>query len=273
MEDILLPSTIEFIPGENENGATLVISPCFQGYGTTLGNALRRVLLSSLPGAAVIALKIKGVDHEFAPIPGVKEDGLEVVLNLKQLRLRKFSDEPVRLTLKKKGEGEVTAADIKTTSDVEIVNKDLHIATITDKKAVFEMEIVVGNGRGYDTVEEREEGEKEIGLIGIDAVYTPIREVGYSVENIRVGDITNFDKLVMEIETDGTITPEEAVDQSVRILLDHFLIIQSRGELPADDEAVPDVAEEEVADEEAEEAAGEEASDEKKDKKSKKSSK
>lgn len=270
MEDILLPSTIEFIPGENENGATLVISPCFQGYGTTLGNALRRVLLSSLPGAAVTALKIKGVNHEFAPIPGVKEDGLEIVLNLKQLRLRKFGDEPVRLTLKKKGEGEVTAADIETTSDVEIVNKDLHIATITDKKAVFEMEIVVGNGRGYDTVEEREEEVKEIGLIGIDAVYTPVHEVGYSVENIRVGDITNFDKLVMKIETDGTITPEEAVDQSVRILLDHFSLIQSRGELPADDEAVPEVADEE---ESAEEADEEEVSDEKEGKKSKKSSK
>lgn len=272
MEDILLPSTIEFIPGENENGATLVISPCFQGYGTTLGNALRRVLLSSLPGAAVTALKIKGVDHEFAPIPGVKEDGLEVVLNLKQLRLRKFGDDPVRLTLKKKGEGEVTAADIETTSDVEIVNKDLHIATITDKKAVFEMEIVVGNGRGYDTVEEREEEAKEIGLIGIDAVYTPVREVGYSVENVRVGDITDFDKLVMEIETDGTITPEDAVDQSVRILSDHFSLIQSRGELPADDEeeAAPDVAEEEEA---AEESGEEEETVEKEVKKRKKSSK
>lgn len=263
MEDILLPSTIEFIPGENDNRATLLISPCFHGYGTTLGNALRRVLLSSLPGAAVTDAKIKGVDHEFAPIPGVKEDGLEVVLNLKQLRMRKFGDEPVRLTLKKKGEGEVTAADIEATSDVEIANKDLHLATITDKKAEFEMEIVVGNGRGYDTVEEREEEGKEIGLIGIDAVYTPVREVGYSVENVRVGDITNYDKLVMDIETDGTISPEEAVDQSVRILLDHFTLIQNRGEI------VDDEAEEEAPAEEAEE----EAADDKKAKKSKKSSK
>ncbi len=272
MEDILLPSTIEFIPGENENRATLVISPCFQGYGTTLGNALRRVLLSSLPGAAVTAAKIKGVEHEFAAIPGVKEDGLEVILNLKQLRLRKFTDEPVRLTIKKKGEGEVTAADIETTSDVEIANKDLHIATITDKKAEFEMEIIVGNGRGYGTVEEREGEEKEIGLIGIDAVYTPVREVGYSVENIRVGDVTNFDKLVMEIETDGTITPEESVDQSVKILLDHFSLIQTRGELPAEDDGS---AEEEEAEEEvtAEETPSEEEEEESKKKKSKKSSK
>lgn len=272
MEDILLPSTIEFIPGENENRSTLVVTPCFHGYGTTLGNALRRVLLSSLPGAAVTAAKIKGVDHEFAPIPGVKEDGLEVVLNLKQLRLHKHTDEPVRLTLKKKGEGPVTAADIETTSDVEISNKDLHLATITDKKAEFEMEILVGSGRGYDTIEEREEEGKEIGLIGIDAVYTPVREVGYSVENIRVGDITNYDKLVMDIETDGTITPEEAVDQSVVILLNHFSLIQSRGELPAGEgEEDADAEPEAEAEEEAKEDAEEEK--EKKDKKSKKSSK
>lgn len=258
MEDILLPSTIEFVPGESDNKATLVISPCFHGYGTTLGNALRRVLLSSLPGAAVTAVKIKGVDHEFSPVSGVKEDGLEIMLNLKSLRLRLFSDEPVRLKLHKKGEGPVTGADIEANADVEIVNPDVYIAEVTDKKGELDMEILVGRGRGYDTVEERSKERSELGVIGIDAVYTPVREVGYRVENVRVGDVTDYDKLVMDIETDGTITPEEAVDQSVKILLDHFALIMNRGEAPLE------VAEEEQAAEEDDEESEEE------DKKSKK---
>lgn len=256
MEDILLPSKIEIVPGEDARKATLVVEPCFHGYGTTLGNALRRVMLSSLPGAAVVAAKIKGVQHEFSPSDGVKEDVLEVMLNLKALRLRLFTDEPVRLTLKAKGDGEVTAGDIEKSSEVEIVNPDLHIATLTDKKAELEMEIFVQKGRGYLPVEERSKDKLELGMIAVDAVFSPVRDVGYKVENVRVGQITNFDKLVMNIETDGTITPAEAVDQSVKILVDHFALFAGRtgGEVPS--------MAEEVSEETADEASSEEAAEE-----------
>lgn len=222
MEDILLPSKVSLTPEETANKATLVVEPCFYGYGTTIGNALRRVMLSSLPGAAITAVKIKGADHEFAAIDGVKEDVLEVVLNLKDVRMRVHSNEPVRLKLFAKGEKEVTAADIEPNSDVEIVNPDVHIATLTNKKAEMEMEIFVQKGRGFVPVEEREDEKLELGTVAVDAIYSPVREVGYKVENARVGEVTNYDKLVMSIETDGTITPQDALDQSVRILLDQF---------------------------------------------------
>ncbi|MEK9151929.1 MAG: DNA-directed RNA polymerase subunit alpha [Patescibacteria group bacterium] len=232
MEDILLPSKIELVPGHTDREATLTVEPCFHGYGTTLGNALRRVLLSSLPGAAVTAVKIKGAQHEFASLTGVKEDVLEVILNLKALRMRVFSDEPVRLSLKIKGEKEVTAADIETTSDVEIVNPELHIATLTDKKAELEMEIFVGRGRGFIPTEERAKDKPELGVIAIDAIYTPVRDVGFRVDNVRVGEITNYDKLVMTIETDGTVAPADALDRAVKILVDHFALILGRGAAP-----------------------------------------
>lgn len=225
MEELLLPSKIELVPGENERIATLVVEPCYHGYGTTIGNAIRRVLLSSLPGAAVTAVKIKNAQHEFSGVEGVKEDVLEIVLNLKQLRMRVFTDEPVRLKLHAKGEKAATAADIEASSDVEIVNKDLHIAQLTDKKSELEMEIFVGKGRGYVPTEERASEKSELGVIAIDAIYTPIREVGFRVDNTRVGQITNYDKLVLTIETDGTITPEAALSQSVKILLDHFNLL------------------------------------------------
>ena len=267
MEEILLPSKIEIVPGKDERNATLVVEPCWHGYGTTLGNALRRVMLSSLPGAAVTAVKIKGASHEFTAIPGVQEDILELTLNLKSLRMRLFTDEPVRLTLSVKGEKEVTAADIKAPSDVEIVNPDLHIATLTDKKAELELEIFVGKGRGYVPVEERAKEKPELGMIAIDAIYSPVREIGYKVENVRVGQITNFDKLVMSIETDGTITPKDAVDQSLRILLDHFqLMLGGRAEDAAPEEApaAEEATEEMPAEAAAEEApAAEEAAEEK----------
>lgn len=255
MEELLLPSQIEITPGESPNSATLVVSPCFHGYGTTLGNALRRVLLSSLPGAAVTAIKIKGATHEFASLDGVKEDVLEIVLNLKSLRLALHTDEPTRLVINKKGKGAVTAADIEGNADVDIANPDLHIATLADAKTEFEMEIFVDKGRGYDTVEERQKEKAELGVIAMDAVYTPVREVGYKVENVRVGDITNYDKLIMDIETDGTITPEEAVDGSVNIVLDHFNLIVNRGK-----GGEVEAAAEEPAEAPAEEAADEEES-------------
>ena len=277
MEDILLPSTIELTPGEDDHKATLTIEPCFHGYGTTLGNALRRVMLSSLPGAAVVAVKIKGVAHEFSAMPGVKEDVLEVLLNLKSLRLRVFTEgeELIRLHLIAKGEKEVTAADIEASSDVEIANTDVHIATLTDKKSELDMEIFIGRGRGYVPVEERSKEKNELGMISIDSVFSPVRDVGYRVDNVRVGQITNFDKLVMTIETDGTITPEAAVDQSVKILLDHFNLVLHRGVLPVEESAVSVQDAPPVQDEDAEPAPIVDAADEapKKVKKAKKEKK
>ncbi len=222
MENILLPSSIRFEPGTRPNEGVMIVEPCFHGYGTTLGNALRRVLLSSLPGAAITAVKVKGVTHEFQAIEHVKEDVLEIILNLKTLRLKLFSDEPVKLTLKASGVKVVTAKDIEGNSDVEIVNPSLKIATLTDPKASVEMELTVARGRGYRPTEERMKEIHDLGTIAIDSLFSPVRNVGYRVENTRVGEITNYDKLIMSIETDGTITPEEAVRESAKILINHF---------------------------------------------------
>lgn len=225
MENILLPSSITFEQGQRPNEGVLVIEPCFHGYGTTLGNALRRALLSSLPGAAVTAVKMKGVNHEFQAIENVKEDALEIILNLKTLRLRVFSDEPVILKLSVSGERTITAADFEPNADVEIVNPELHIATLTDAKAKMDMEITVRKGRGYSSTEERTGQTSDLGTIAIDSLFSPVRNVGYRVEDTRVGEITNYDKLIMTIETDGTITPQEAVQKSAQLLIDHFSIL------------------------------------------------
>ena len=227
MEQLLLPSNITFEPGASDREATLVIEPFFHGYGRTVGNALRRVLLSSLPGAAVTAVKIKGVQHEFTPVPGVMEDALEVILNLKALRMKCHSEEPVKLTLKKSGKGVVTAADIQPNADVEIINTDLKIDTLSDEKGELEMEITIGRGRGFSATEVRE-SSGELGVIAVDALFSPVRHVGIHVEDTRVGEITNFDKLIMPIETDGSITPQEAVKQAIGIITDHFNLIQDR---------------------------------------------
>ncbi|MEK7105624.1 MAG: DNA-directed RNA polymerase subunit alpha [Patescibacteria group bacterium] len=232
MENILLPSTITFLPGSTPAEATLVIEPFFYGYGRTVGNALRRVLLSSLSGAAVTSVKIKGVQHEFTAVTGVLEDALQIILNLKGLRLKLHSENPVKLTLKKSGQGPATGADFEANADVEIMNPDLHIATVTDEKSEFELEVTVGRGRGYSPTEEREPSG-EIGQIAIDSLFSPVRNVGFKVEPTRVGEITDYDKLIMKIETDGTITPQEAVKQSVAILLDHYNLIAEKLEAPA----------------------------------------
>jgi DNA-directed RNA polymerase subunit alpha len=238
MENILLPSTIKFDKGVRPNEGIFIVEPCFHGYGTTLGNALRRVLLSSLPGAAVTAVKIKGGTHEFQAIPNVKEDVLEIILNLKGLRLKCFSEEPVKLTLKVRGARTVTAKDIEANADVEIVNPEMKIATITNEIGSLELELIVGRGRGYVPTEERTGEVHDIGTIAIDSLYSPVRNVGYRVENTRVGEITNYDRLVMTIETDGTITPEEAVRESTKLLIDYFsILLQSpavNDEIPAE---------------------------------------
>lgn len=215
-----------------ENHGKFEIPGCYPGYGTTLGNALRRVLLSSLEGAAAHSIKIQGVSHEFSTIPGVMEDVVQIVLNLKQVRFRLFSDEPVKVTVKSKGEGVITAGDIKTSSDVEVVNKDQVIATLTDKKTEFEMEIEIDKGLGYVPAEARERDEKEIGVIAIDAIYTPVKRVNYEVENMRVGKRTDFDKITLEILTDGSITPTEAFQKSVAILVNQFQSLVSAEEAP-----------------------------------------
>lgn len=226
MESILLPSKIRFAKGERPNEGILTVEPCTQGYGTTLGNAMRRVLLSSLPGAAVTAVKIKGVDHEFSTIQHVKEDVLELILNLKALRLKLHSEEPVKLSLSVKGEQTVTAADFEKNADVEIVNPDRVLATLTDKTASIEMEITVAPGRGYRATEERGKEKLELGTIAIDALYSPVLNVSYKVEATRVGEKTDYDKLVLNIETDGTMDPQDACNRAVVILLDHFNLLK-----------------------------------------------
>jgi DNA-directed RNA polymerase subunit alpha len=207
------------------NYASYDIEPLEAGYGMTLGNSLRRVLLSSLPGAAVTSIRIEGVQHEFQDIPNVKEDVTDIVLNIKQLRLRCFSDHPVSMRLEVSGEREVTAADIVAIapSAVEIVNPELHIATLDHENARLDMELVVETGRGYVPADSKE--DQPIGVIPVDAIYSPVQKVNYTVEHTRVGQMTNFDKIVLEITTDGTITPDEALRQSADILVRHFTLL------------------------------------------------
>ncbi len=250
MEQIPLPNQArtEHLGG---NSYEVTLEPLYPGYDVTIGNAMRRVLLSSMPGAAVTAVKIKYVDHEFSTVPNVKEDVIQIILNLKQLRLRSFSREPVRLTLQSKGEGVVTAEQISGNDQVEVVNKDLYICTLDNKNADLDMELIVEQGRGYVPVEARgEAGKLEAGMLAIDAIYTPVRSVFFDVSNVRVGQITNFDKLVLRMETDGTITGAEATDIASHILVDHFSqLFNNEGAARIEMMATP-LVEEETADSE-----------------------
>ena len=187
-------------------------SPLPAGYGVTLGNALRRVLLSSLEGAAVTAIQIRDVYHEFTSIPGVKEDVTQIVLNVKKLRLKSFATHPVQLKLIKSGAGMVTAADIQESADVEVVNPELELMTLDSDDVTIEMDLTVEKGVGYLAAERAE--SNPIGVIPVDAIFTPVRKVNYSIENTRVGQMTNYDKLTIELETDGTISPEEALGRA-----------------------------------------------------------
>ncbi len=217
--------------------AVFEIGPLYPGYGTTLGNTLRRVLISSLEGAAVTSVKIKGVDHEFSSISGVLEDVIEIVLNLKKVRFKLFRDEPVTVTLSVKGEKTVTAGDIEATADIEIVNKDQYIATITDKKVELEMELTVEKGIGYVPVEQRQKEKLGVGKIAIDGIFTPIKNINFNVENIRVGQRTDYNKVLLDVETDGSISPEEALKRASQILIEHFNIID-RIEVPKEEARV-----------------------------------
>ena len=251
MEHIHLPSTIEFQEGSSPNVGQMIVTPCQQGYGTTLGNSLRRVLLSSLPGAAVESIKIEGVQHEFSAIEGVLEDVVEVILNFKQMAVRVHGDEPVVLNLSKKGKGVITPADFDKNADVEIINPDLKLMTVTDGKTL-NMEVTVGNGSGYVPVAEKNTKDLPLGTIAIDSLYTPIRDVGYNVELTRVGDVTDFEKLVVNIETNGSVTPKEAVAQATKVLMDHFALIldsSANGSEEATEEATKLQSNEEASEE------------------------
>jgi DNA-directed RNA polymerase subunit alpha len=198
-----------------------VIEPLERGYGTTLGNSLRRILLSSLPGAAVTSVRIDGVLHEFSTVPGVREDVTDIILNLKNLSLKNHSDEPQTVRIEAEGEGEVRAGDIQAGPDIEILNPDLHIATL-DKNARLSVEMVVERGRGYATADRNKKPDQPIGVIPVDSIFTPIRRVNFSVEDTRVGHVTNYDKLTLEIWTNGTIRPDEAASLGARILTEHL---------------------------------------------------
>lgn len=198
-----------------------VVEPLERGFGTTLGNSLRRVLLSSLPGVAVTSVKIDGVLHEFSTIEGVKEDVTEIILNLKELCVRLHGNEPKKVVIDSRGEGEVTAGDILPDSDVEIINPELHIATL-DKNAYLHMEIMLDHGRGYVSADKNKRSGMAIGEIAVDSIYTPIEKVNFYVEDTRVGSSTDFDKLTLEIWTSGSIEPDEAVSLAAKILSEHL---------------------------------------------------
>lgn len=209
---------------EDEKKGVFEIGGLFAGYGLTIGNALRRALLSSLPGAAVTEIKVKNAPHEFSTIPGVKEDIVEILLNFKKLRFRLHSDEPQVLALKMKGEGTVTGGDIKLNSDVELMNPEEVLAHCTAKSAEFDIEVTVERGLGYVPVEARkaEGGRLSIGTIAIDAIFTPVLSVNYTIDDMRAGDRTDFNRLRLEIATDGTISPSMALRKAANILKDHF---------------------------------------------------
>ncbi len=246
--DINLPELKEI--NSEGNAASFAVEPLYPGYGMTLGNSIRRVLLSSLAGAAVTAVKIEGVSHEFSTIKGVREDVVEIILNLKQLRLKYFGDEPAHITLGKSGSGAVKASDIKPQGGVEIINPDLEIANLDSSKSKIEMEIRIEQGRGYVPVENRTAEKLPVGYIAVDAIYTPIKRVRYNVENTRVGQMTDLDRLVLEVETDGTITPAEAITQAAEILVGHFQVLAghdvvsvgSEGIITAEAKADDDIA-------------------------------
>lgn len=207
---------------EDNRYGKFVVEPLERGYGTTFGNSLRRMLLSSLPGVAATSVKIDGVLHEFSTIPGVKEDVTEIILNIKQLAIKLHSEGPKTVYINQEGAGEICAADIKRDSDVEIINEDLHIATLSEDARLF-MEITLDSGRGYVSADRNKQLlQPVIGVIATDSIYTPVEKVNYTVDNTRVGNITDYDKLTLEIWTNGTISPTEAVSLAAKIVSEHM---------------------------------------------------
>lgn len=262
MQNIALPKKIDFKEGEKPNEGAVTIEPCYAGYGMTLGNCLRRVLLSSLPGAAAVGVKIKGANHEFMALPHIKEDVLQIILNLKKLRLKVFSEEEVKLELNAHGKKEVKAGNITKNSQVEIKNPDLVLAHITDMAGSLNMEIYVSQGRGYRPVENIERANKEIGYIEMDSIFSPVLSVSIKEENARVGKMTNWDRLILNIVTDGTISPREAFEQAAAILIEQFSSLLKKEEAVAKEEKL--VSEEEKKEEKIKISAGEEEKPKKK---------
>lgn len=210
------------IEEHNKTSATFDISPLHAGYGNTLGNSLRRVLLSSIKGTAVVAFRIDGISHEFTTVSGIKEDVIDIMLNIKNVKFKTYTDEPIELRLEKKGAGPVTAGDIKTTADVEVINKDQLICTIDDPKKSLLMDLVVESGRGYQTIEKASANRLHSDMIAVDAIFSPVLRVRYKVSSTRVGQETNLDKLLLTIETDGSLTPKEAFEQAAAILVNQY---------------------------------------------------
>jgi DNA-directed RNA polymerase subunit alpha len=214
--------TIDIVSGDDdETYGKFVLEPLERGYGTTLGNSLRRILLSSLPGSAVTSIKIDGIMHEFSTLPGVKEDVTEIILNLKRLAVRVNSDDEKTVIIDAKGPCEVTAGDIRLSADVEIYNQDLHIAELADGATLY-MEINLAKGRGYVTADQNKTDATPIGVIPIDSIYTPVTKVNFAVENTRVGQVTDYDRLSLEIWTDGSIAPKESVAIGAKIMREHL---------------------------------------------------
>ena len=228
-------------PGDTSYGK-YVVEPLERGYGTTLGNSLRRILLSSLPGTAVTSIKIAGVMHEFTTIPGVKEDVTEIVLNVKGIIAKLHSEGVKTVHIEAVGPCKVTAGDIKADADVEVLNPDLHIATL-DVDATLNMELTLSHGRGYVTADKNKTAQTVIGVIPVDSIYTPVRKVNYTVENTRVGDAIDYDKLTLEVWTNGTIDARDAVSLSSRILCDHFALFTDLSETMGSKSTVVEKAE------------------------------
>jgi len=239
-QDLIKPSKLDIQNDKGERKAQIIVEPLERGFGITLGNALRRVLLSSLQGAAVTSIKIEGVLHEFSSVQGVREDVTDIVLNIKALNIRMHSPEKKRVTLKATGPGPVTAGQITADADVEIIDKDQVICTL-DKGAKINMEMTVETGKGYVPASQNRPEEAPIGLIPVDALYSPVKKVTYRVEHSRVGQVTDYDKLILNIETDGTVTPENAVAFSARIIQDqlqlfiNFVEVEERKEAKAEE--------------------------------------
>ena len=229
------------VPGDATYGK-YVIEPLERGYGTTLGNALRRILLSSLPGTAATSIKIAGVQHEFSTIPGVKEDVTEIVLNVKSLITKLYSEGVKTVYIEAVGPCEVTAGDIKCDGEVEILNPEMHIASL-DSGATLNMEITLSHGRGYVSADRNKPEQTIIGLIPVDSIYTPVYKVNYTVENTRVGNMTDFDKLTLEVWTNGTIDARDAVSLGARILCDHFTLFTDLSETVGSKSTVVEKAE------------------------------
>jgi DNA-directed RNA polymerase subunit alpha len=233
MSKLIHTPALAGIVDHGSTSATFTIEPLHTGYGMTLGNSLRRVLLSSISGAAITAFRISGVSHEFTTVPGIKEDAVAIMLNLKGIRFKVFSDEPQTLRLTKKGKGPVKAKDLQLNADVEVVNPDHVIATIDDDKTTFDMEIVVETGRGYRALDEQGTGKKISDMIMLDALFTPVLRVRYKVENTRVGQVTDLDKLLLTVDTDGSLTPRDAFEEAAAILVNQYTALAGQTRVEA----------------------------------------